>query len=174
MSTYDPQAEFDLRDGSRLMLYANRLVHAGRSVQETVPYAHLASVRVAFERDPRRIYWAIVLALAALGLMALSAPMQSWFGSLAARAGEGSNREAVEAVLLASFNALRGLARMLPAVAAVLGAAALALAALFALGRTTLTIAFGATERSFGTVGRNRALIEFAEVIGEHVARRGT
>ena len=53
MSTI-PEAEFDLGGGARLKLYSNRLVHeGGLATVEILPYAHLASVRVAFERDMR-------------------------------------------------------------------------------------------------------------------------
>jgi hypothetical protein len=166
-----PLAEFDLRGGARLRLYSNRLVHEGSgALVEIIPYAHLASVRVAFERDARKLNWAIGLALVAIVLATLSGPMQSWFTSLAAaRTNDGS----LESALLAVLNALSALARILPAAAAVFGLFAVALAALFVLGRTTLTLAFAATARAFGTFGRNRRLIEFAEILGERLAERG-
>lgn len=172
MNATIPEAEFDLGGGARLKLYSNRLVHEGSGVLvEIIPYAHLASVRVAFERDARKLNWAIGLAIAATVLAALSGPLQGWFASLAARtAGDGSH---IEAVLLTIFNALGALARLLPKVAAVLGAIAAALAAVFVLGRTTFTLAFAATERAFSKLGRNRRLIEFAEILGTHLAERG-
>ena len=171
MSATIPEAEFDLGGGARLKLYSNRLVHEGSgALVEIIPYAHLASVRVAFERDARKLNWALGLAVVAIALAALAAPLNGWFGSLAARAGDGSH---LEAVLLTTFNALGALARMLPRIAAVLGAIALLLAALFVLGRTTFTLAFAATERSFSKFGRNRRLIEFAEILGAHLAERG-
>ena len=166
-----PLAEFDLRGGARLRLYGNRLVHEGSgALVEIIPYAHLASVRVAFERDGRKLNWAIGLALVAIVLAAVSGPLQHWFATLAAaRTNDGS----IESALLAVLNALAALARILPAVAAVLGLFAVALGALFVIGRTTLTLAFAATERAFGTFGRNRRLIEFAEILGERLAERG-
>ncbi len=169
MST--PLAEFELKGGARLRLYSNRLVHEGAgALVEIIPCAHLASVRVAIERDPRKLNWAIGLAIVAAIIAALSAPMQGWFASLAARMGDGSS---LESALLATLNALAALARILPVLAAVLGLIAAALAGLFVLGRTTLTLAFAATGRAFGTYGRNRRLIEFAEVLGERLAERG-
>lgn len=170
MSTV-PEAEFELGGGARLKLYSNRLVHeGGLALVEIIPYAHLASVRVAFERDARKLNWAIGLALAAAALAALARPAAGWFGGLAAKMGDGSH---LESVLLTVFNALVALARMLPTVAAALGAIAVVLAALFVIGRTTFTLAFAATERSFSKLGRNRRLIEFAEMLGAHLAERG-
>jgi hypothetical protein len=108
--------------------------------------------------------------LAALGLTALSAPMQGWFARLAHwAAGESAQAEA----LVAIFNALAAFARMLPTIALVLGLIAVVLAAFFVIGRTTFTLHFAATERAFGTFGRNRRLIEFAEILGERLAERG-
>jgi hypothetical protein len=170
MSSAMPLAEFELRGGGRLRLYSNRLVHEGRgALVEIMPYAHLASVRVAFERDARKLNWAIGLSVAALALVALSGPMQGWFARIAKwAAGEGPHSEA----LVAIFNALVALARILPTVALLLGLVALALAVFFVIGRTSFTLHFAATARSFGTLGRNRRLIEFAELLGERLAER--
>ena len=173
MSMTAPEAEFELKDGSRLTLYPNRVVHEGAGALEIVPLGHLASVRVTFERDPRKLNWAVLLLLLALGLASLSGPLQGWIGTLAARVGEGARREALDAVLLATFSALGALARLLPALAAVLGALAAALGTLFVLGTTTLTLSFAAAERAFAVRGRNRRLIEFAEILGERLSERG-
>jgi hypothetical protein len=172
MNSTMPEAEFDLGGGASLKLYSNRFVHeGGAALVEIIPYAHLASVRVAFERDARKLNRAIGLGIVAAILAALSGPMQGWFGSLATRtAGDGSH---LETVLLTVFSALVALARMLPKVAVVLIAIAVALAGVFALGRTTFTLAFAATERAFSKLGRDRRLIEFAEILGSHLAERG-
>ena len=172
MSTTVPEAEFDLGGGARLKLYSNRLVHeGGLATVEILPYAHLASVRVAFERDMRKLNWAIGLGVLAALLWALSGPLQGWFGRLAKWAGgEGSQ---LGAVLVTVFDALVALARLLPTIGLVLGAIAVLLAVLFVIGRTNFTLAFAATERSWTKFGRNRRLIEFAEILGAHLAERG-
>ena len=81
MSLDAPLAEFEIRSGaqrgSRLTLYANRLVHQGADSMEVVPLAQLASVRIAFERDPRKLNWAIALLVLALALAAASGPLQA-------------------------------------------------------------------------------------------------
>ena len=142
----------------------------GHALVEIIPYAHLASVRVAFERDARKLNWAIGLGILAAALAALARPLAGWFGSLTTKIGDASH---LESVLQTVFGALTALARMLPTIAAGLGAIALLLAALFVLGRTTFTLAFAATERAFSKFGRNRRLIEFAEILGAHLAERG-
>jgi len=168
-----PDAQFELKDGSRLTLYANRVVHEGGGTLEIVPLGHLASVRVAFERDPRKLNWAIVLLVVALALAALSGPLQGWIAAAAARVGEGARREALDAVLLTVFGVLGGLARLLPLLAAALGAVCALLGTLFVLGTTTLTLSFAAAERAFTVRGRDRRLAEFAEILGERLAGRG-
>ena len=91
---------------------------------------------------------------------------------MAAGIKEHAGRESLEAVLLASFSALGGLARLLSPLAAVLAAIAAALLAFFWLGVTVLTLAFAATERSYAVRGRNRFLVEFAQTVAEQLVAR--
>ena len=176
MSTDQPLADYEVGSGAlrglRLTLYANRLVFEGSDAMETVPLAQLASVRVAFERNPRTLNWAIVLLVLALALAAVSGPLQAWMTQLASKVGESAGRESLEAVLLAVFTGLGNLARLLSPIAIVLAAGAVALLMLFWLGRTTLALAFAATERSCTVRGRDRSLVEFAGLIGEQLAAR--
>jgi hypothetical protein len=172
-----PLAEFEFASGaqrgSRLTLYANRLMHHGGDAMETVPLAQLASVRVAFERDPRKLYWAIGLLVVALLLVAVSGPMHGGVTALAAGIKEHSGRESLDSLLLASFSVLGGIARSLPVLAAMLAAIAAALAALFWMGLTTLTLSFAATERFYAVRGRNPLLIQFAELVAAQLAAKG-
>lgn len=176
MSLDQPLAGYDVASGAqrgaRYTLYANRLVIAGADAMETVPLVHLASVRVAFERDARKLNWAIGLGVAALALAATSAPLQAWMADLSSKVAASAGRESLEAVLLAAFGAVAHLARLMPPVALVLTAIAAALLVLFWLGHTTLTLAFAATERSCSVRGRNRQLVDFAELLGERLAER--
>lgn len=176
MSFDQPIAGYDVASGeqrgARFALYANRLVFTGADAMETVPLAHLASVRVAFERDARKRNWAIALLLAALVLAALSGPLASWMQALQARVSASGTGESLESVLLACFSAIGHLARLFVPVAWVLAAGALALLVFFWLGRTTLTLAFAATERVCAVRGRDRRLEDFAELLGERLAMR--
>jgi hypothetical protein len=167
-------AEFEFTSGaqrgSRLTLYANRLAHHGGDSMETVPLAQLASVRVAFERDPRKLNWAIGLLVLALLLVAVSGPMLGGVTALAAGVKEHSGRESLDSVLLASFSMLGAFARLLPMLAAVLAAIAAALAGLFWMGLTTLSVSFAATERFYAVRGRNPLLVQFAELLATQLA----
>ena len=169
-------AEFEIpsgaQRGARLSLYANRLVHQGGDATETMPLAQLAAVRVAFERDSRKLNWAVSLLVVALVVAAISRPLQSWIAVAASKVGDPARRESLDAVLLDIFNALGGFASVLTAVAAALAAAAAALFAFFLLGVTVLTLAFAATERSYPVRGRNRLLVEFAHTVAEQLVLR--
>lgn len=177
MSLDAPLAEFEIRSGaqrgSRLTLFANRVVQQGADSMETVPLAQLAAVRVAFEREPGKLNWAVVLLVLALALAAVSGPLQGWSAGAAARIVEHAGRESLDALLLATLTALGGLAGLLPALAAALAALAATLAVLFWLGLTTLTLSFGAVERAYAVRGRSRFLIEFADTLGERLAALG-
>jgi hypothetical protein len=172
----DPLAEFEISSGeqrgARLVLHANRLEHLGADAMEMVPLAQLASVRVAFERDPRKLNWAVALLVVALILAVIAAPLQGGIGAAAAKLGDQARRESLDAVLLGAFNALGAIASLLPALAAALAAGAAALLAYFWLGVTVLTLAFAATERSFAVRGRNRALFDFAHAVAGQLAAR--
>jgi len=172
----NPLAEFEISSGaqrgSRLTLYANRLVHQAGDSMETVPLAQLAAVRVAFERDPGKLNWAIVLLVLALMLLAISGPLQSGIAALAAGIKENAGRESLEGVLLASFSVLGGLARLLPAIAAVLAVIGAALLVFFWLGLTTLTLSFAAVERAYAVRGRNLFLVQFADAVAVQLAAR--
>ena len=169
-------AEFEINSGaqrgSRLTLYANRLVHQGGDAMETVPLAQLAAVRVAFERDPRKLNWAVALLVVALTLAAISGPLQSWIAAAVAKIGDPARRESLDAVLLGVFNALGGFASILPGLAAALAAAAAALLLFFWLGVTTLTLSFAAVERAYAVRGRNQFLVEFYEALAGRLAAR--
>jgi hypothetical protein len=172
----NPLAEFEIgsgaQQGSRLVLYANRLACQGGDSMETVPLAQLASVRVAFERDARKLNWAIGLLVVALLLLAASGPLHGWATSLAAGVKEHSGRESLDAVLLTSFSVIGGIARSLPVLATLLAALAAALATLFWMGMTTLSLNFGAVERSYAVRGRNPLLVQFAELVAAQLAAR--
>ena len=169
-----PLTEFEFASGAqrgaRLTLYANRLVLHGGDAMETVPLAQLASVRVAFERDARKLNWAVVLLVLALILAMVSGPLQNGAAALVAGVKEQAGRESFDAVLISSFSALGALARLLPPLAAALTALAAALLALFWFGLTMLTLSFAATEREFSVRGRNQLLFQFAEMVAEQLA----
>ena len=167
--------EFIFGSGARLALYTNRLVLHGADAMESMPLAHLASVRVAFERDPRKLNWAIGLLVLALILASASGPLQAWMQALSGEVRKGG-AEFLKELLLASLGAIQHLARLFVPVALALFAGAAALLFFFWLGQTTLTLAFAAAERAFPVRGRNSLLVQFAEAVAEQLAapRSGT
>lgn len=167
--------EFIFGSGARLALYTNRLVLHGADAMESMPLAHLASVRVAFERDPRKLNWAIGLLVLALILASASGPLQAWMQALSGEVRKGG-AEFLKELLLASLGAIQHLARLFVPVALALFAGAAALLFFFWLGQTTLTLAFAAAERAFPVRGRNPLLVQFAEAVADQLAapRSGT
>ncbi len=176
MALDSPLAEFEIRSGaqrgSHLILYANRLVHQGGDAMETVPLAQLAAVRVAFERDRRKRNWAITLFAVAFLLAIISSPLRRLIAAAVSKVGDPARPESLDSVLLSVFNALGGLASMLPALATTLAVAAAALLVLFWLGETMLTLSFAAAERVYAVRGRDRFLFEFSEEIADRLAAR--
>jgi len=180
MSSGAPVTEFEFRGGALrgtyLTLYADRLVHRGSDALECVPLAQLASARVAFERDRRKLNWTIALLVAALVLVLVGPPLQEWsnaaLAEVAERAGTEAAASGVPAVLRGAFRMLGRLGGFLPTLAALLAAAAALLGALFWLGATTLTLSFAATERAFAVFGRSRRLFNFAEDLVEQLTQR--
>jgi len=176
VSIDQPLAGYDIASGAlrgaRFTLYPNRLVLAGGDATETIPLAHLASVRVAFERDAGKLNWGVALLVLALLFAVVSGPLQSWMADLAAKVAASEGRESLEAVLVAAFGAMAQLARLLMPLALALAAGAFALLVFFWLGHTTLTLAFAATERACAVRGRDPQLMDFADLLGERLAAR--
>jgi hypothetical protein len=166
----DLLTEFDFGSGGRLTLYTNRLMLHGADALESIPLAHLASVRVAFERDPRKLNWAVGLLVVALILALVSRPLQAWMLDLAAKVAASGGRESLETALFSIFTALGHLARLLFPFAMLLIAGAVALLAFFWLGLTTLTLSFAAAERAFPARGRNPLLFQFGEAVAEQLS----
>ena len=166
-------ARFDfasgLLRGSHLVLYQGCLVHRGGYVLETLPLATIASVRVAFERDGRRIGWGVALLLLALALFAVSAPLAALAGEAATQMAAAGN-QAVARALLSLFRVLEAAAGMLAPLAALFAAGGAALAAVGWLGGTKLVVTFAGYERDFPVRGHNAALLDFAELLAGQVA----
>ena len=161
-------ARFDFANGllrgSQLTLYPACLVHQGEGTAETLMLASIASVRIVFERDSRRLGWGLALLLVAVVLLALSSPLASFAAGAAAEIA-AAGTQGVAHALQAMFGLLEGFARMLPILAlmSALGGAALAL--LGWVGSTRLTVIFAGQERDYPARGRNAGLFDFAELL---------
>src|SRR2546423_899704 len=112
------------------------------------PLASMASVRVLFERDSRRIGWGVALLLLGLLLLAVSAPLATFAGGAAAEMAAGGG-QGVARALQALFRVLEALANFLPVPAALTAAGGVALGVLGWLGNTRLSVIFAGHERDY-------------------------
>jgi hypothetical protein len=157
-----------LQRGSHLSLYPRCLVHRSESQLETLPLSAIASLRVSFLRDSRKLGWAVALVLIALVLLAIAGPL----GSVAAQsAGDmaSAGAQGVAKALYGLFRFLEGVASVLPALAlgCALGGAALGIYGW--RGATILTLALGGAERVYWVRGRDTLLLDFAEMVSERL-----
>jgi len=153
--------------GSHLLLYPRYLVHRGGHEIETVSFAHVNSVRVSFQRNPRQLGWGVALIIVALVLLALSAPI----GSLAHGAAQemlGSG-QGVARALYGVFRFIEMVAALLPAIALACALGGAALAVLGWRGSTTLTLFLSGAERVYSVRGRDTLLLDFSELVSERV-----
>ena len=166
---------FDFRSGplfgSSLTLDETTLMHRGGSRLETVPLQAISAVRIAFERDARKIGWAIALLLVAWALSAAATPLAGLAESLATgvRGDGAASVQDIASIMIATFRGLSAAARMLPTFGNLLAAVGIVLLAIGLWGRTTLTLTLAAVERHYPVWGRNRRLFDFAEAISERL-----
>lgn len=162
---------FDFRSGpfrgSQLILYPRCLVHRSESQLETVPLSRMTAMKVAFKRDARRLGWGIAAVIAALLLLAISAPL----GTLAHGAAQEmtANAQGVGRALYSLFRFIEFFAAVLPAIAlaGAIGGAFLGL--LGWRGSTTLTLTLGGSVREYSVYGRDTMLLDFAEMAAERL-----
>jgi hypothetical protein len=154
--------------GSHFTLYSNCLIHRSDSHLETLPLAGIASLRVAYERDARKLGWGISLVLIGLLVFAVSGPLGSLAsgaaGEMAAAGGQGVAR-----ALHGLFRFLWSVANVLPFVAFAGALGGIALAVLGWLGSTTLVLDLAGSERVYPVRGRNRGLLDFSEAVCERL-----
>ena len=154
--------------GTHFTLYANCLIHRSETSLETVPLAGIASLRVGYERDPRKAGWGIALVLIALIVFAVSGPLAELAGAAAAEMAAAGSHGVAQA-LYGLFRFLWSVANALPFVALAAALGGIALAALGWLGRTTLVLDLAGSERLYPVRGRNPGLIDFSEAICERL-----
>lgn len=154
--------------GTHLALYTSSLVHRGEFHFETMPLAGVASVRVGFARDMRRIGWGIGLVVLALVLFAVSSPIVT-LASGAAADVSAAGSQGVARGLLAIFRFVEGVGTLLPAVALACALGGAALGALGWLGETVLALALPGAERVFTVRGRDPRLLDFSEALSERI-----
>lgn len=154
--------------GSHFTLYASCLVHRSDSHLETVPLGAIASLRVAYEREPRKLGWGVALVIIALLVVAISGPLgELASGAAAEMAAAGGH--GVARALYGLFSFLWSVANMLPFLAFATALGGIALAVLGWLGRTTLVLDLAGSERVYAVRGRNPGLLDFSEAVCERL-----
>jgi hypothetical protein len=165
-------ARFDFTSGtlrgSHFTLYGNCLVHRGDSQMETVPLAGIAALRVAYERDARKLGWGVFLLIVALLVFAISGPLNSLAeGAAAEMAAAGG--QGVARALQAVFGFFAAAASLLPLAALACAIGGIVLGWLGWTGRTTLALDFAGSVRLYSVRGRNSALLDFSEAVCERL-----
>jgi hypothetical protein len=164
--------------GETAVLTDRRLVVSGPGVEESLPLAHIAVVRVRFERMFGSIAFGAALIVAAFVLFAITSPLrtlilnQSVGLEQAASQERAAHPEGAAGVAAAVQRVLEGAARIVgafPLVAWLLLLAGLAKGVLGAIGRTVVTVAAGGAEVEFAQRGNRRPLQEFVAEVGRHL-----
>jgi len=154
--------------GTHFTLYANCLIHRSDNHLETLPLAGIASLRVAYERDARKIGWGTGLVVFALVLIAVAGPLAALAGGAAAEMAAAGGQGVAQA-LYSLFRFFWSVANALPFVAFVGALGGIALAVLGWLGSTTLVLDLSGSERIYPVRGRNPGLLDFSEAICERL-----
>jgi hypothetical protein len=154
--------------GTHLTLHPACLVHRGENHLETLPLPAMTAVRVAFQRDARKLGWGIALIVIALLLLAIAGPIGT-FASGAAGEMAGAGAQGVARALHGFFRVLEAIASLLPVVALACVIGGGALCALGWMGGTLLAISLPGAERLYAVRGRDTVLLEFAEALSERL-----
>jgi hypothetical protein len=154
--------------GTHFTLYANCLIHRSDNHLETLPLAGIASLRVAYERDARKLGWGISLFIVALVVFAIAGPLAGLAGGAAAEMAAAGGHGVAQA-LHGLFRFLWAVANTLPFVAFAAALGGIALAVLGWLGSTKLVLDLSGSERIYPVRGRNAGLLDFSEAVCERL-----
>jgi hypothetical protein len=162
--------------GDTAVLTDRRVVVAGQNFEQSLPLAHIALVRVRFERIARDLVLAAVAILAAVVLFTIASPARTFLlnQTVALEPHAQAEREANEGNSLAQgvqrlVGVLASIARALPFFGWLLIIAAAAKLGLGILGRTVVTVAASGGEIEFAKRGRDRSLHEFIAEVGRQL-----
>ena len=154
--------------GTHFTLYANCLIHRVDNHLETLPLAGIASLRVAYERDARKLGWGVALLIVALVLFSVSGPLAEFADARAAEMVK-TDANAVTRVLHALFGFFGTVAKALPFVGFAVARGGIALGVLGWLGSTTLVLDLAGSQRIYPVRGRNPGLLDFSEAVCERL-----
>ena len=177
----DPIADYHFQRGAlrgtQFTLFESRLLHIGTDCTESTVLDAIGSVRIAFERDARRIGWGAALGAIALVVFALAGPLDALAGRGLSEISAQIARDGAQASALAHFiesalEVLKFFTGLMPLAALALLACGVALAVLGWIGYTSLALVLPSAEREYRVPGRDRLLLDFAENLAESVAAK--
>lgn len=164
--------------GETAVLTQRRLVISGRDGESSTALAHIASLRVRFERLPRAMLSGLVLLAVAAALFAAAGPLRAFFLAHAAgleasarqeQAQGASGESSLPAVLARIAGSLAGAARSLPWFALLVLALGSVQIGRGLLGRTVVTVFAGGGELELVRLGRSRPIEDFVKEVGRHL-----
>jgi hypothetical protein len=164
--------------GATAVLTDRRLVVAGRGLEESLPLAHIAMVRVRFERALGGIALGAALIAAALILFSITSPLrtlilnQSVGLEPAASQERAAHADGVGGIAMAVQKVLEAAAqtvRVFPVAGWLLLLVGIARIVLGVVGRTVVTVAGGGAEVEFSKRGNSAALQEFVAEVGRQL-----
>jgi hypothetical protein len=175
------RAIVDVRLGAdTAVLTDRRVVVSGADFEQSLPLAHIALVRVRFERIVRDFVFAAIAIAVAMVLFAVASPARTFFlqQTVALESSAQAERDAGEGNAIAQgmqrlVGAAAAIAGALPAIGWLLLLAAAAKIALGVLGRTVVTVAASGGEIEFAKRGRDRSLHDFIAEVGRALPGTG-
>lgn len=168
--------------GETAVLTQKRLVITGRSGESSTALAHIASLRVRYERLPRAIVSGVLLAALAAFLLAVASPVRMLFlnqsasleASVRQEQAQGAAGDAgLPSVLSRIAASLANAARLIPALGWLIGALGLFNLVRGVLGRTVVTVFAGGGELELVRLGRSRPIEEFVREVGRQLPAPG-
>jgi hypothetical protein len=164
--------------GETAVLTHKRLVISGRDGESSTALAHIASLRVRYERLPRAVFSGLVLLAVAALLFAITSPLRTFLVAQGASLEAAARPEATQNasddsslphVLARIASSLAGATRVIPWFGALLLAFGLINLVRGVLGRTVVSIFAGGGELELVRVGRSRPIEAFVKEVGRNL-----
>jgi hypothetical protein len=164
--------------GETAVLTHRRLVIAGRDGESSTALAHIASLRVRFERLPRAIFSGLMLLAVASILYGISGPVRGFLVAQgaaleAAPRAEATQGAADDTSLSHMLGRIAGSAaramRAVPWFAALLALFGVVNLVRGLLGRTIVSVYAGGGELELVRLGRSRPIEAFVQEVGRHL-----
>jgi hypothetical protein len=165
--------------GATAMLTDRRLIVTGRDFEQSLPLAHIALVRVRFERMAGAIVIGVGLVVAAAVLFAAASPLRALLLNQSVALETAASEERAASAAGGGGGIASGMQKILGGLAAIVSLfplagwllllAGLAKIALGGIGRTVVTVAAGGAEVEFDRRGNSRPLHEFVAEVGRQL-----